>query len=89
MKKSFFEKVLNKTNKQDIDQWFGENSEIKVTEFSHSISQKKNILSVTLYPTNYEYAIELFPEGLEILILHTIKSLSLPEDYILTTSIEH
>jgi hypothetical protein len=26
---------------------------------------------------------------LEILVLHTIKSLSLPEDYILTTSIEH
>ena len=89
MKKSFFEKVLNKTNKKDIDQWFGENSEIKVTEFSHSISQKKNILSVKLCPTNYEYAIELFPEGLEILVLHTIKSLSLPEDYILTTSIEH
>ncbi len=38
---------------------------------------------------HYEYAIELFPEGLEILVLHTIKSLSLPEDYILTTSIEH
>jgi hypothetical protein len=51
MKKSFFEKVLNKTNKQDIDQWFGENSEIKVTEFSHSISQKKYILSVKLYPS--------------------------------------
>ena len=89
MKKSFFEKVLNKTNKQDINQWFGENSEIKVTEFSHSISQKRNILSIKLYPTNYEYAIELFPEGLEILVLHTVKILSLPEDYILTTSIEH
>ena len=89
MKKSFFEKVLNKTNKKDIDQWFGENSEIKVTEFSYSTNHKKNILSIKLYPTNYEHAIELFPEGLEILVLHTIKILSLHTDYILTTSIEH
>jgi len=41
MKKSFFEKVLNKTNKKDIDQWFGENSEIKVTDFSYSTNHKK------------------------------------------------
>lgn len=89
MKKSFFEKVLNKTNKNEIDLWFGENSEIKVTDFSYSTNHKKNILSIKLYPTNYENAIELFPEGLEILVLHTVKILSLPTDYILTTSIEH
>lgn len=89
MTKRFFENVLNKTNKRDIDNWFGIDSKIKVTEYSYSITQKKNILSVKLYPTNYEYAIELFPEGLEILVSYTVKVLSLPKDYILTTSIEH
>lgn len=89
MRKGFFEKVLNVTNKRDIDLWFGENSEIKVMDFSYSHNQKKNILDIKLYPTNYEYAIDLFPEGLEILVLHTVKILSLPTDYILTTSIEH
>ena len=89
MTKVFFERVLNKVNKPDIDSWFGDNSYIKVTDFSYSTTQKKNYLSITLYPTNYEYAIEIFPEGLEILVLHTCKILSLPEDYILTTSMNH
>ena len=48
MTKVFFERVLNKVNKPDIDSWFGDNSYIKVTDFSYSTTQKKNYLSITL-----------------------------------------
>jgi hypothetical protein len=90
MMKKFYESYLNKLYKKDIDTLFGENSKIIITEISYSTNIKKIHISANLIPSNHEFAVEVFPEGLEILIMESWKFMGIDEfDIMLTCSMEH
>jgi hypothetical protein len=84
----YFEKLINKLYKKDIDSFFGTGSTIVIDTMGYSTQLKKIHMSVVLIPTDYDLSIEIFPEALEILILDAWKFLSLDTDYVLTTSIK-
>lgn len=84
----YFEKLINKLYKKDIDSFFGSGSTIVVDTMGYSTQQKKVHISVVLIPTDYDLSIEIFPEALEILVLDAWKFLSIDSEYILTTSIK-
>ncbi len=81
--------MMNRVFKKDIDLLFGEDSKIKVDSMGYSTQYKKFHLSVTLFPGNYEYALEVYPEGLEGVVQDSWKFMGISKDIILTTSIDH
>jgi hypothetical protein len=85
----FFEKMMNRVFKKDIDLLFGKDSTIKVNSMGYSTQHKKFHLSVTLFPSNYDYALEVYPEGLEGVVQDAWKFMAISKDIILTTSIHH
>ena len=87
--KEYYEKYLNRLYKKDIDLLFGEDSKISITELSYSTSLKQIRVSAKLIPTNYDFAIEIFPEGLEMIIQESWKFTGIELDLMLTSSIEH
>jgi len=47
-------------------------------------------MSAKLFPTNSEFAVEIFPEGLEMLITESWKFMGIDEfEIMLTSSMEH
>ena len=87
--REYYEKYLNRIYKKDIDLLFGEGSEISITELSYSTSLKQIVVSAKLIPTNYDFAIEIFPEGLEMVIQELWKFMGIDLDLMLTSSIDH
>ena len=88
--KKFYEAYLNKLYKKDIDIFFGEGSKIVITSLGYSTNLKQIHMSAKLFPTNSEFAVEVFPEGLEILITESWKFMGIDEfDIMLTCSMEH
>jgi hypothetical protein len=87
--KIYFERVINKLYKKDIDVLFGENSKIVITELEYSRGIKNIRISAKLIPTNPEFAVEVFPEGLEIIIQEGWQFMGIDLDLMLTSSIEH
>jgi hypothetical protein len=71
MMKKFYEAYLNKLYKKDIDIFFGEGSKIVITSLGYSTNLKQIHMSAKLFPTNSEFAVEIFPEGLEMLIMES------------------
>jgi hypothetical protein len=89
MIKDFYEKYLNRLYKNDIDIFFGEGSKIVITSLGYSTNLKQIHMSAKLFPTNSEFAIEIFPEGLEMLIQESWKFTGIDSEIILTSSMEH
>ena len=87
--KTYFEKVVNKLYKRDIDTLFGENSKITITELNYSRGIKNIHISAKLIPTNPEFVVEVFPEGLEMIIQESWQFMGIDLDLMLTSSIEH
>lgn len=87
--KLYYEKYLNRIYKKDIDLLFGENSKIVITELEYSTGIKQIRVSAKLVPTNYDFAIEIFPEGLEMVIQESWKFMGIDLDLMLTSSIDH
>ncbi len=90
MMKKFYESYLNKLYKKDIDIFFGEGSKIVITSLGYSTNLKQIHMSAKLFPTNSEFAVEIFPEGLEMLITESWKFMGIDEfEIMLTSSMEH
>lgn len=89
MIKKFYEKYLNKLYQKDIGILFGENSKIIIDDLNYSSNMKKIYMSAKLIPTNLEFAVEIFPEGLEMIIQESWKFTGIESDIILTSSILH
>ncbi len=90
MMKKFYEAYLNKLYKKDIDIFFGEGSKIVITSLGYSTNLKQIHMSAKLFPTNSEFAVEIFPEGLEMLITESWKFMGIDEfEVMLTCSMEH
>jgi len=89
MIKEFYEKYLNKLYQKDITILFGENSKIIIDNLGYSTNLKQVHMSAKLIPTNMDFAIEIFPEGLEMIIQESWKFTGIESDIVLTSSIEH
>jgi hypothetical protein len=84
----YFEKMINKLYKKDIDSMYGSGSTITVDSMGYSTQQKKVYISVVLNPSDYDMTLEIYPDSLEILVFDAWKFLGIESEYILTTSIK-
>lgn len=89
MIKEFYERYLNKLYQRDIAILFGENSKIIIDDIGYSTNLKQVHMSAKLIPTNMDFAVEIFPEGLEMIIQESWKFTGIESDIILTSSIDH
>ncbi len=67
-KKKFFQRILNTKIKSTIKKTFGEKSYVKVSNISYVRSKDSHIINVTLYLDDVENSIDLYPDGLELII---------------------
>jgi hypothetical protein len=67
-RKNLLQKILNKTLKPQIIKMFGEGSFVTVSNITYVRSKKCHLINVTLYLTDVENGMEIFPDGLEIII---------------------
>lgn len=89
MIKNFYERYLNKLYQKDIDILFGENSKIIIDDLGYSSNLKQIHMSAKLIPTNVDFAVEIFPDGLEMIIQESWKFTGIESDIVLTSSMEH
>lgn len=67
-KKKFLQRLLDTKFKSKIKETFGEKSYIKVSNISYIRSKDCHIINVTLYIDDVENSIDLYPDGLELII---------------------
>lgn len=67
-KKKFLQRLLDTKFKPKIKDTFGEKSYVKVSNLSYVRSKDSHIINVTLYLDDVENSIDLYPDGLEIII---------------------
>jgi hypothetical protein len=67
-RKKLLQKILNTTLKSQVNKMYGDGSYVTVSNISYIRSKKCHLISVTLYLTDVENGMELFPDGLEIII---------------------
>ena len=67
-RKKLLQKILNTTLKSQINKMYGDGSYVTVSNISYIRSKKCHLISVTLYLTDVENGMGLFPDGLEIII---------------------
>ena len=68
---------------------FGKNAKVRITEFQYSTNMKQYYIEATLLTEFINESVEIFPDGLEIIIQDAYKLLNLSETFLLTTSIEY
>jgi len=67
-KKKFLQRILDTKLKSTIKKTFGEKSYIKVSNISYVRSKDSHIINVTLYLDDVENSIDLYPDGLDLII---------------------
>jgi hypothetical protein len=67
-KKKFLQRILDTKLKSTVKKTFGEKSYVKVSNISYVRSKDSHIINVTLYLDDVENSIDLYPDGLELLI---------------------
>jgi hypothetical protein len=67
-KKKFLQRILDTKLKSTIKKTFGEKSYVKVSNISYVRSKDSHIVNVTLYLDDVENSIDLYPDGLELII---------------------
>jgi len=67
-RKRFLQKILNTQLKSQIVKIFGEKSYIIVSNLTYVRSLDQYIVNVTLYIDEIESSMELYPDGLEVII---------------------
>lgn len=67
-KKKFLQRILDTKLKSTIKKTFGEKSYVKVSNISYVRSKDSHIINVTLYLDDVENSIDLYPDGLELII---------------------
>jgi hypothetical protein len=66
MKKELYEKILNRSLRQTINLYFGDNSFIKIKNISHIRSKNSYLVNMTVYVSDIEKTFELLPDSLEL-----------------------
>lgn len=67
-RKKPLQKILNTTLKSQINKMFGDGSYVTVNNITYMLSKKSHLISVTLYLTDVEDGMELYPDGLNMII---------------------
>ena len=67
-RKKFLQKILDTQLKTRITETFGEKSYIIVSNLTYIKSMDKYMVNVTLYLDDIEGSMELYPDGLEVII---------------------
>lgn len=67
-RKKFLQKILDTQLKSQIQKTFGEKSYVFVSNLTHIKSLDKYMVNVTLYIDDVENSMELYPDGLEVII---------------------
>ena len=67
-KKKFLQRILDTKLKSTVKKTFGEKSYVKVSNISYVRSKDSHIINVTLYLDDVENSIDLYPDGLELII---------------------
>jgi hypothetical protein len=67
-KKKFLQRILDTSLKSQIKKTFGEKSHIKVSNITYVRSKDSYVINTTLYLDDIENSIELYPDGLELII---------------------
>ena len=67
-RKNLLEKVINQSLKKDINLMFGEGSYISIDVLDYIRSKKCYLVHARLYITNIEEGMDLFPDGVNMLI---------------------
>jgi len=67
-KKKFLQRILDTKLKSTVKKTFGEKSYVKVSNISYVRSKDSHIINITLYLDDVENSIDLYPDGLELII---------------------
>ena len=67
-RKKFLQRILDTQLKPEITKIFGEKSYVVVSNLTHIRSLDRYIVNVTLYIDDIENSMELYPDGLEVII---------------------
>ena len=67
-RKKFLQKILDTQLKSQITKTFGEKSYVVVSNLTHIRSLDRYMVNVTLYIDDIENSMELYPDGLEVII---------------------
>jgi hypothetical protein len=67
-RKKFLQKILDTQLKTKIIETFGKNSYIKVSNLTHVKSLDRYMINVTLYIDDIENSMELYPDGLQLIV---------------------
>ena len=85
----FFEKMFNSLYKEDLNLLFGSDSKIIVDSCFLSSNVNRWSISVNLIPTDFDMSMEVYPDGLVVLIEEAWKFTGKDRNIILTTSIKN
>ena len=67
-RKKYLQKILDTKLKSTVKKTFGEKSYVKVSNISYVRSKDSHIINITLYLDDVENSIDLYPDGLELII---------------------
>ena len=66
--KKYLQKIIDKQFKRDLEEFFGKNSYITISNLTYIRSKDSYLISVNLYLDEPEKIDLLFPSGLEMLV---------------------
>ena len=66
--KKYLQKIIDKQFKSDLEEFFGKDSYIKISNITYIRSKDSYLISTNLYTNEPEKIDLLFPSGLEMLI---------------------
>lgn len=82
------ERIINKGFRRDMDLLFGDNSKVVISRMDFITSDKTISIHVKLYVTEVEKSMEVYPEGLRILVIDGWRMFCLDSPIHITTSID-
>jgi len=82
------ERIINKGFRRDMDLLFGEGSKVDIRRMDFITSDKSVSIHVKLKVTDVEKSMEVYPEGLRMLIMDGWKMFCLDSPVHITTSID-
>ena len=66
--KKYLQRILDIALKNQTEHTFGKGSFIKINNITHIRSKKSYLINVTLYFDDIENGMDLYPDGLELII---------------------
>lgn len=65
--------IINRGFKKDLSTLFGEGSKVEIVDLTYSTNKKTYVIQTKLFVTNVEESMEVYPSGLEMLVIDAWK----------------